>query len=180
MELAHARYLAETAVKKLMPGCRRIKIAGSIRRHKAEPKDLDLVVLPKRNPIKDLFGTITSYIPCQEFRDQVDSWEKLKGEATGKYTQRLFEGVKLELSIAEESNFGALTLIRTGNHEFNIIIMNRVRKCGLEQRDGHLYKGEKLIPIREEEDYFKILDLPFIEPRFRDEHAFRRLNQPTI
>src|SRR5690349_13598727 len=98
MELSHARYLAQTVIAKLMPHCEKIKVCGSLRRQKAIVHDLDLVVVPRRKPIKDLFGTVTGYIPCQEFCDQVDSWEKLKGEATGKYTQRLFEGEKLELS----------------------------------------------------------------------------------
>lgn len=175
MELAHARYLAESAVKKLMLGCVRIKICGSIRRNKTEVKDVDLVVEPKRNPIKDLFGTVTGYVPCQEFRDQVDSWEKLKGEATGKYTQRLFEGAKLELSIADESTWAGLVLIRTGSAEFTHMMMTRINKCGFEHRDGHLYNGSKLIPMHEEEDYFKLLDLPYIEPKYRDENAFRRV-----
>src|SRR5678815_3245814 len=141
MELAHARYLAETVVAKLMPHCDKIKICGSIRRQKAIVHDLDLVVLPKRKPLKDLFGNITKYVPCTEFLNQVDSWEKLRGEATGKYTQRLFEGEKLELSIAQPESFFNLVLIRTGDSDFSQIIMKRVLKCGLEQRDGYLWKA---------------------------------------
>lgn len=175
MELSHARYLAEKAIMKLKHGILKAKICGSIRREKQVVKDIDIVVLPKRNPIKNLFGEVTGYIACQEFQDQVNSWEKLKGEATGKYTQRLFEGIKLELSIADESTWGSLVLIRTGNFEFSHMMMTRLLKCGLEQRDGHLYRDGKLIPIKDEKDYFTILDLPYIEPKDRDENAFKRL-----
>lgn len=175
MELSQARSIAERVVAKLMPSCERIKICGSVRRQKPECRDLDIVVQPKRRPIKNLFGETTGFIACQEFQDQINSWEKLKGEATGKYTQRMFEGVKLELSIADENNFGCLTLIRTGNSDFSHMIMKRVLKCGLEQRDGHLYRDGRLIPIKDEKDYFTILDLPYVEPIYRDEFAFKRM-----
>jgi len=107
--------------------------------------------------------------------DQVDSWEKLRGEATGKYTQRLFEGEKLELSIAQPDTFWPLVLIRTGDADFSQIIMKRVLKCGLEQRDGYLWKGEKKIILNSEEEYFRILDLPVVPPHLRDKMAFKNV-----
>lgn len=175
MELSHARYLATTVIAKLMPHCQQIKVCGSMRRQKSIVSDIDIVVLPKRNPVKDLFGAIIKYTPCQEFLDQVDSWEKLRGEATGKYTQRLFEGEKLELSIACPENFGCLVLIRTGDSDFSHMLMTRALKCGLQQRDGYLWRDDKMIPIATEEEYFNVLDLPFIKPEFRDKNAFKHV-----
>lgn len=175
MELSEARYLAERIIYKLAPVTERAMICGSIRRQRPDPHDVDIVCIPKRRPIKDLFGNIARWMPTVEFCDVIDSWEKLKGDAVGKYTQRLVEGMKVEISMCEEDNWGNLTLIRTGNSDFSQIIMTRALKCGLQQRDGYLWNDTKKIPLHSEEEYFKILDLPYVAPALRDKDAFRNL-----
>jgi len=175
MELGEARYIAERVVHKLVPVCERVLIAGSIRRQRPDVHDIDICCIPKRKPIKDLFGTIIKHVPIQEFCDQIDSWEKLKGEATGKYTQRLFEGVKVEISICDASTYSIISLIRTGNSDFTHMLMTRALKCGFQQRDGHLWSNEGQIPIHSEEEYFRWLDLPYVPPQLRDANAFRKV-----
>lgn len=175
MELFEARYLAEKIVKKLVPVTERVMIGGSIRRQSKEARDIDIICIPKRRPIKDLFGMVTGHVPIVEFCNQIDSWEKLKGEATGKYTQRLIEKVKVEISIATYDTFPIISLIRTGNSDFTHMLMVWVNKCGLEQRDGLLYRDGRQIPIHSEEEYFRILDLPFVPPQLRDKDAFRKV-----
>ncbi len=174
MDLAYARSLAETVVARLAPVCEKVAICGGIRRHKPDPHDIDIVVLPRRDQEKDMFGTVTGHVVIPEFITCVNQWTKIKGEATGKYTQRLLkDGRHLEISIAQENNFGCLQLIRTGDSDFSQLIMKRVLQCGLQQRDGYLWNDKEIIPIREEEDYFRVLNLPFVEPSKRDINAFR-------
>jgi hypothetical protein len=62
-------------------------VCGSYRRSKPECKDLDIVIEPKREAVKDLFGTITGYKPIDGFINAVNSiGTKSKGDpATGKY-----------------------------------------------------------------------------------------------
>lgn len=175
MELSEARYLAERIIYKLAPVTEKAMICGSIRRQRPDPHDIDIVVVPKRRPIKDLFGNISRWMPTMEFCDVIDSWEKLKGDAVGKYTQRMIEGVKVEISMCDEDNWGNITLIRTGNSDFTHMIMNRVNKCGFEQRDGYLWDNGGRIPIHSEEQYFKWLDLPYVAPALRDANAFKRV-----
>ena len=47
MELQQAQALAEELASGLEPGCTRIEIAGSVRRGKPEPHDLEIVAIPK-------------------------------------------------------------------------------------------------------------------------------------
>src|SRR5678810_460849 len=93
------RYLAERIIYRLAPVTERAMICGLIRRQRPEVGDIDIVCIPKRRPIKDLFGNISRWMPTVEFCDVIDSWEKLKGDAVGKYTQRLVEGMKVEISM---------------------------------------------------------------------------------
>lgn len=175
MELSQARYLADTVIAKLKPVTDRIMVAGSVRRQKRECHDIDIVLIPKRRHIKDLFGMVTSHVPIEDFCNRIDSWEKSIGEATGKYTQRIIDGMKVEISMCNFDNFGNISLIRTGDKDFSKIIMTRVLKCGFEQHDGYLWNGSKKMPLLEEEQYFKILDLPFVPPHLRDKDAFKRV-----
>jgi len=47
MTLAYARALAEVLVDLLRPACQRIEIAGSIRRQKPNPNDIEVVTIPR-------------------------------------------------------------------------------------------------------------------------------------
>jgi DNA polymerase/3'-5' exonuclease PolX len=46
MEYEKALLLAEQTMALLQPGCKLIEIAGSIRRKKADPNDIDIIRLP--------------------------------------------------------------------------------------------------------------------------------------
>ena len=175
MTFDEAKYIAQGVVAKLRPVTEQIKVCGSLRRLRKEVSDIDIVCEPKRTPVKDLFGAISGYQVDPKFIEVVNSWEKIKGSPEGKYCQRLVDGVKVEISIADKTRFGNLVIIRTGDAEFSHNIMKRVLKMGFEQRGGYLYNGDKIIPLYTEEDYFKILNLPYIEPKDRHKDSFKNL-----
>ena len=52
MKLAQAENLARRVVETMAPYCERVEIAGSIRRGKAEPKDIEIVAIPRRCELK--------------------------------------------------------------------------------------------------------------------------------
>jgi DNA polymerase/3'-5' exonuclease PolX len=89
MHHAQALILAEEALNALKPYCERALIAGSIRRMKPEVKDIELVAIPKQVPA-GLFGDTLEVDP--DFCAAVCRWPKVKGEPTGKYTQRGLPG----------------------------------------------------------------------------------------
>lgn len=175
MDYLEARALAEKVCYQLVPYCDKIKICGSIRRHKAECSDIDIVVLPKTVPIKDMFGMITGHERDPGFITTINQWEKVKGDAaTGKYTQRLIEGHKLEIAIAHPDNFGNLVLIRTGNADFSHLMMKIALKRGFTQEGGFLYRENKIISVPEEMIYFKTLGVAYIDPEKRNADAYRK------
>lgn len=175
MNRLEARDLADKVIAQLKPHIIKGRICGSFRRGKEEMSDLDIVVLPQRQPVTDLFNSVIGEEPVPGFIQVINSWEKIKGEPTGKYCQRRINGHKVEIAIAHPNNYGNLEIIRTGPKEFSHLIMKIALNRGLEQRDGFLYRDTKLIKCYDEKDYFAALGIPFIEPHLRDEHAFRRL-----
>lgn len=159
MKLAQAQQIAEKYLNLLRPHCSRIQIAGSIRREKPDVKDVEIVCIPQ-----DIEG----------FAAQVKQWPKVKGEPTGKYTQRnLPEEIKLDLFMAEERNWGLILVIRTGPAEFNRRWLYRAKEKGLKCEGGLLRdytesgRNGQIIECREERDLFRLIEWNYIEPKLR-------------
>jgi DNA polymerase/3'-5' exonuclease PolX len=145
----------------LEPHCKRIEIAGSIRRKKAKVGDIELVAIPKPYDT----GLFESGIATV-----VNQWQKVKGELPCKYTQRILpEGIKLDLFFAVPENWGLIFAIRTGSAEFShkVLATNWV-KLGYRSKDGYLHINNHKIFIPEEKDLFDILRIKFVEPKDRE------------
>ncbi len=161
MEYEKAFIIAMDIVHILKPHCNRIAIAGSIRRMKPEVKDIEIVAIPK--PYET--GLFESGIATI-----VNQWVKVKGELPCKYTQRVLpEGIKLDLFFAVPGNWGLIYAIRTGSAEYSHkVLANGWVKRGYKSENGYLTANGKQILIPEEEDLFKRIGLPFIDPQYRN------------
>jgi DNA polymerase/3'-5' exonuclease PolX len=171
MELTHALAIAERVHAALAPFCDRLEIAGSVRRRTPQVKDLELVAIPKQVPA-DLFGAERQVDPA--FCAVVTQWVKVKGEPTGKYTQRLLpEGLKLDLFMADADSFGLIYAVRTGSADFSHrVLATQWVKQGYKSHGGRLMRlrDGQVIPIREEAELFALLGLPWVEPPKREVH----------
>lgn len=151
--------------------CERIEIAGSIRRKRPECNDIEIVCIPKRYTQETgLFGEKETY-PDGDFCRIINGYKKIKGEPTGKYTQRLAadDETKIDIFITTADNWGNILAIRTGSAEFSyrVLATGWVKK-GYVSKDGFLYKGNEKIILREEIDLFNLLGLEYIEPEARE------------
>jgi DNA polymerase/3'-5' exonuclease PolX len=100
----------------------------------------------------------------------VNQWHKVKGEPTGKYTQRVLPGgVTLDLFIVEPDSWGWQLCLRTGSTEFNRdVILKAMHQQGYDAAAGQVRKLGKIIPLREEADVFALLKVPWVEPSARE------------
>jgi len=168
MKLAKAKAIADRYVALLAPFCDRIKIAGSIRRKKPEVGDLEIVCIPTQVDTKaGLFETGQEVHPG--FVAAVEALEKVKGEPTGKYTQRILpEGIKLDLFMAVPDNWGLIFAIRTGSAEYSHKILARQWcRAGYVSKGGFLVQSGCVIPVLEERDLFTLIGLAWMEPSRR-------------
>jgi DNA polymerase/3'-5' exonuclease PolX len=154
--------IAERLQDDLKPHCHRIAIAGSIRRKKADCKDIEIVAIPKAFDT----GIFASGVAAILGRYKV-----IKGHFPCKYTQReLPQGINLDFFTATPNNWGLILAIRTGPAEYSHeALATRWRKLGYFSTNGLLYgkSGPKYLP--EEKDLYDLLQLPYVQPedRFR-------------
>ena len=114
LPLAKAKKWASRIVEILEPHCERIEIAGSVRRQKPLIGDIEIVCIPKRD--FDMFGAPTGV--CADFSQAVEKWEKVRGDADGRYTQRILpntNGLTVDIFMADTDNWGWIFPLRTGS-----------------------------------------------------------------
>lgn len=184
-----ANIIAGEVIQKIMPYCDLIHIAGSVRRQQSIVGDIEIICLPKmeltregvkiKNGQPNLFDAsndennfteILQAIP--EFISIVNSWEKVKGEPTGRYTQRILDnGVKLDLFMPMNKDYYRNYAIRTGSAEYSrFVIAGGWKKkgwCGTEN-------GLRLISECEQKSnkWICMSETPTLPPIFESEHDF--------
>ena len=153
MLLNEAKKIARDFISQIQPFCSRAEIAGSVRRGKAEVKDIEICAIPK-----SLF----------ELKIIMDKQYYIKGRFPAKYSQIVYQGKTIDIFWANKDNWGNIFLIRTGDWEFSKWIMGvKTRQVGLKQRDGYLWRGDERLNCPEERDFFNRLGMNYIEPRNR-------------
>jgi DNA polymerase/3'-5' exonuclease PolX len=159
-----ANKIVEAVLEQLRPHCKRIQIAGSIRRKKENVGDIEIVAIPlpySNGMFEDGLAKV------------VNQWEKVKGElefGKSKYTQRILpEGIKLDLFFAEEDNWGNILAIRTGSADYSYkVLASGWARRGFKSIDGYLWKDDEKYEVREERELFDIVGIPYTEPKNRN------------
>jgi DNA polymerase (family 10) len=172
MTLTHAQRCAEKLLLWLMPYCERIAVAGSIRRERLHPADIDLVCLPKELVEADLFGKVvrrTNLVQSEVMRRiTAERWVLEKsGEA---YMVWHAKGIQVDLWFCRRETWGTVFMCRTGSREHNIWLAEMAKASG-----GHWnpHRGLTLPSTTgtvgdTEEAIYAALGLPYVEPADRE------------
>ena len=138
------------------PRIKDIQAAGSLRRMKETVGDVDILAS----------GTDGAEI--------VKSFINMKGVtqilAAGdtKGSVRVEEGVQVDLRVVLEDEFGAALQYFTGSKEHNIRLREIAKRKGLKISEYGIFKGEKKIGGRIEEEIYKALEMDWIPPELRE------------
>jgi DNA polymerase/3'-5' exonuclease PolX len=184
MKLADAKTIADATVLRLQPYCERIEVAGSIRRQKADPGDIELVAIPKTLPIYDMFGQQSGERSLLNDRKLMDSLG-LVNKLGQRYVQvDLFAHVDAILDlfiVLPPATWPVLFTIRTGPSDFSKWIVTSRSKGGClpdgwRCEDGRIWDGQVQMYFESEEDFLDWLGIHWIEPKDREPHwnYFRR------
>ena len=189
MNYTPAKAIADHLVLNLKAYCERIEIAGSVRRLKADPKDIEIVVQPIIDEQPNMFGQIIEWHSRLEDVSFANYGLLLKNGP--RYKQiGLNQGINLDLFIVlPPANWGVIFTIRTGPADFSRLCVTKRNKggylpsdCRVEDgrvlRGGipvydetgeviHHWEGGEIIPVPEERDFLNFLGLGWIAPEDR-------------
>jgi len=179
MELKKAQRIANSIVEKLSPYCEDGKclIAGSVRREKADVKDIEIICIPKANQ-KNIFGVTLLAIGLI-----------VKGKVNGRYMKVIMHelGFAIDIFMPQPEDFYRQLAIRTGDSSYshNVIATGWVKKGWVGTDDGlrrrnecALVGGTKKVwkalngqtkpPVwQSEQEFFQWLGVDYKEPKDR-------------
>lgn len=157
MRYDEIKLIADELVKKFRPVCRRVEIAGSIRRLKPDCDDMDIVVIPDPAHLVEYRDLVLSFRPC-------------RGDALGKAVVFVYRGVRVDLFTATRDTWGYILAIRTGPQELSIGLVVALKNNKYIPANGVIREAwtHKITPMPEEEDVFKLAGLPYTKPEDRN------------
>jgi len=182
MRLEEMERVAGEVVEMLAPYCEQIQVAGSVRRRKAEPKDVEIVYRAEMVS-GGLFDAVEFDFLAEPATEGAVSELCRQGfwrfdpevRRNGPKHKRLIHaasGVVVELFRAEEGNWGVILALRTGPKEFNRVFVSKPWHGGampidMAMREGWLWRLGQRLETPTEEGFFEALGLPWWEPEGR-------------
>lgn len=166
MTLMQAMSLAEDIIEymKKSSDVKKIEYAGSLRRMKETVGDLDILVAEKGDGKKSE-KIMDHFIKYPETESVI-----AKGKTKTSIIMK--NGIQADLRVIDEEIFGAAMHYFTGSKEHNVAIRDRAKKMGLKVSEYGVFKikgkKEDLVAGKTEEEVFKAVKLPYIEPLLRE------------
>ena len=174
-DLETARRLVGQFADMIRPACARLVVAGSIRRGTPYVKDAELVAIPTPDLLTTLDqlvaqGGVEKAIYTDKNGKQTPRWGL-------KYRGLLYQGLRVELFLSDEDNFGYQFWLRSGPAEANTYLMKWLawKRAPIRARDGYWWWGEQCLRVASEEDQFALLGMPYIPPGERTERRYKQL-----
>lgn len=143
--------LATKLEKTLKPFCRKIQIAGSIRRKEKNPVDIDIVLIPKdKNKIEEFMKTQGKFLQGGEH------------ESTWKIKE-----IKVELYYTTDDEWGAELLAYSSDRGSAIGLRMVAKRKGLHLTQHGLFRGKKKIAGKTEKEIYSALGRSYKKPKNR-------------
>lgn len=167
MTLAQATFLADEIEKALkgLPEVKKISTAGSLRRQKETVRDIDILVISDKP--KKIMDTFTHLSLVKD----------ILAEGRTKASVRTKDNVQIDCRVVEQKSFGAALLYFTGSKNFNIKLRQMAIKRGLKINEYGIFRKEKFVGGRTEEEIFKFLGMSYVEPQMREDSGEIELAQ---
>ncbi|MGA2774727.1 MAG: DNA polymerase/3'-5' exonuclease PolX [Candidatus Omnitrophota bacterium] len=158
MTLQQAMDLSDTFLSNMSktPEVKDIETAGSLRRKTETVGDIDILITSKEpEKIMDLFVKLPDVKTVLA-----------KGET--KSSIRTKNDIQVDCRVVEQRSFGAALLYFTGSKDFNIRLRQLAIKKGLKINEYGVFRKDKFICGRTEEEIFKTLGMSFVVPELRE------------
>ena len=191
---SQTRYAAEALLASLRPITTRAEIAGSIRRLKPNPRDIEIVAILRdiEKPQLTLFETkpLTALVDVAEWlKEQVDwefdrlqmrhgpRWFRLAHKRLHNWAE---QPLACDLFTTTPEHWAITMTLRTGPGDFSTDLVTLALKRGMQVKQNQLWRKHNdgrldLLPMGSEQDLFEALRIPWLEPQARQKDSLKRL-----
>ena len=146
----HVIFLSKRIVRELKPFCKKIEIAGSIRRKKENPRDIDVVLIPKnKEELEEKMRKLGKFVQGGEHES---TW--------------IVEGIKVELyyTIAEEWGGTLLAYSSKKGSGIGLRIIAKINGFKLNNHGLFNRKTGKRVAGKTEREIYSALGRPYKKP----------------
>ncbi len=138
---------------------RRYEVAGSFRRRKETVGDLDILI--QADDRDQALEKILSYSEIGE----------VQSRGREKSTVFLKNGLRVDFRFFASESFGAALCYFTGSKAHNIVLRKRAQDKGWKLNEYGLWKDDKLLAGRSEDELYKKFSLSWIPPELREDRG---------
>ncbi|SNT21127.1 DNA polymerase (family 10) [Anaerovirgula multivorans] len=139
----------------------RISLAGSIRRQKEIIKDIDILGSCREDKRKEIMDFFTS----------LEDVEKVIAKGNTKSSVVLWSGINVDLRLVDDEEYPFALHHFTGSKEHNTAMRHRGKAFGLKINEYGIFKEDKRIDVKDEKEFFSVLNLQYIPPELRENHG---------
>lgn len=139
-----------------LPEVEEVVVAGSTRRWKETIGDADILAI-SRKPEK----VMAFFVSMSEVMH-------VQGQGKTKSTVKLKNGMDMDLRVVPRESFGAALNYFTGSKDHNVALRKIAQEKGLKLNEYGLFRGNKRIAGKTEEEIYKALGLAFVPPELRE------------
>jgi len=163
LKLADAEQMAAPLVAylKRTPGIKTVEVAGSFRRRQETVGDLDILAI-----CADSRKVMQRFV-------KYDSVAEVLSQGETRSSVRLRSGLQVDLRVVPEVSYGAALYYFTGSKAHNIatrtLAMAMAKK--LKINEYGVYRGEKRVAGRTEQELFHALKMAYIPPELREDRG---------
>ena len=155
---ADAEVYVKTMIKHMLglKGLQEIEVAGSYRRLKETVGDLDfLTVCDDAEAAMERFVSLTGV-------------SRVIARGSTKSSVTLSSGLQVDMRVVEKDSFGAALQYFTGSQSHSIAVRRLAQKKGLKINEYGVFRGNKRIAGKTEEEVYAAVGLPWIPPELRE------------
>jgi len=139
-----------------LAGVEQVAVAGSIRRRKETIGDADFLAVSNQ-PEK----VMAFFVSMPEVAH-------VHGQGTTKTMVRLENGMDADLRVVAAESFAAALNYFTGSKDHNVALRRIAQDKGLKLNEYGLFRGERALRARTEEEIYAALGLQYIPPELRE------------
>jgi DNA polymerase (family 10) len=136
----------------------RAEIAGSLRRRMETIKDLDIIASCHEQDRDELMSFFVSYKESMQVVSQGNTKSAIV----------LDSGITAELRLVDDKEFPFLLQHATGSKEHNTQMRRLAKEQQLKMNEYGLFKDDKQIPCKDEDEVYRKLGLQVIPPELRE------------